>query len=316
MAAAASPTLLLDTASLYYRSYFALPESMTAPDGSPHNAIRGLLTTITRLVERTGADRLACCWDTSWRPDWRVALLPSYKTHRLADAEDVLEAEPDTLGPQISAIADILDALGICRPGVRHYEADDVIASIAAQADGPIFVITGDRDLVQVVDDDRQVRVVFTANGGMEGWPVLDSEAVVQRFGVLPHQYVDLAVLRGDPSDGIPGVPGIGAKTAAALVSAFGGVEQILEQAASAPVMRPMTPRLAENLLAHADLIERSRRVATAVTDLPVPFESSLLEIPRTPADPAALTQLAKEWGVERYATLPSRTVRGQSDTA
>ena len=313
MPVASSPTLLLDTASLYYRSYFALPESMTAPDGSPHNAIRGLLTTITRLVERTGATQLACCWDVSWRPDWRVALLPSYKTHRLASDDDDGEAEPDTLGPQISAIAEILDALGLCRPGVRHFEADDVIASIAAQADGPIFVITGDRDLVQVVDDDRQVRVVLTANGGMEGWPVLDSAAVLQRFGVTPEQYVDLAVLRGDPSDGIPGVPGIGAKTAAALLTTYGSIDAVLDGAATAPTTKPLTPRIAETLLTHADLIARSQQVATAVTDLSVPCEPATLAIPQSPADPAALTRLAQEWGVERFAKLPKAT---QSATA
>lgn len=134
---ATGPTLLLDSASLYYRSFHALPSSMTAPDGRPHGAIRGFLSTIGALAERTGAGAIACCWDADWRPQWRVDLLPSYKTHRLAEDDDgtdgpAAEAEPDELGPQVDAIAAILDAAGIARIGATGHEADDVVASLAA----------------------------------------------------------------------------------------------------------------------------------------------------------------------------------------
>lgn len=297
-----APALLLDSASLYYRSYFALPESMTAPDGFPHNAIRGFFTTLQRLVARTGADRVAACWDLNWRPAWRVELVPSYKTHRLADSDvdaDV-EVEPDTLGPQIGAIADLLDALGIARPGHRDFEADDVIATLASRLPGPIIVVSGDRDLVQVIDDERQVMLLYTASGGMDAWPLLDAAAATQRFGVPPDRYADFAVLRGDPSDGLPGVPGIGAKTAAGLIEAFGDLDGIL--AACAQPRKPLTPRLVALLQEHADAVRAASPVVHLVRDLPIADDITL---PTTARDPAALAALQQEWGVTKFAVLP-----------
>jgi len=290
--------LLLDTASLYYRSYFALPESMTAPDGYPHNAVRGFLSTLDRLVQRFQPTRLAACWDADWRPDWRVALVDSYKSHRLADptaGSQGTEAEPETLGPQVGAIAAILDAMGIARPGIPGFEADDVIASLAAQQPGPTVVVTGDRDLVQVIGD--EVSVLLAVNGGMDRWPLLDAQGVLERFGVRPDQYVDFAVLRGDPSDGLPGVRGIGAKTAADLLGAYGDLDQLLI-AAGQPPQRPMTARLAAALTANEPSIRAARQVATAGRDLQVDADPSL---PRSPADPAGLASLVAEWGVGRF---------------
>ena len=292
--------LLLDSASLYYRSYFALPESMRAPDGYPHNAVRGFLTTLRRLIDRFQPTDVAACWDVDWRPAWRVALVESYKTHRLAGtsgagSEPDAEEEPETLGPQVTAIAELLDALGIARPGVEDYEADDVIASLAAQRPGPTVVVTGDRDLVQVVR--HGVRVLLTVNGGMDQWPLLDSEGVQARFGVRPEQYVDFAVLRGDPSDGLPGVPGIGAKTAAALLAAYPDLDRLLQASATEPA-RPLTARLAAVLRAQEPSIRSAREVATAVTSLPLDVDTTL---PRSPAQPEALRSLADEWGVARF---------------
>jgi len=300
--------LLLDTASLYYRSYFALPESMRAPDGYPHNAVRGFLSTLERLLERFQPTRLAACWDADWRPDWRVSLIQTYKTHRLADGEadeSGAEAEPESLGPQVAAIAALLDAMGIARPGVPGYEADDVIASLAAQQTGPTVVVTGDRDLVQVVRDG--VHVLLTVNGGMDRWPLLDSAGVQERFGVEPGQYVDYAVLRGDPSDGLPGVPGIGAKTAATLLTAYGDLDRLLSAAARSPE-RPLTPRLAAALTAHEDSIRAARTVATAVRDLAVAIDPVL---PNAAADPDLLRSVAEEWGVVRF--LPTLGPRARS---
>ncbi len=299
--------LLLDTASLYYRSYFALPESMQAPDGYPHNAVRGFLSTLERLLERFQPTRLAACWDADWRPDWRVSLVETYKAHRLAggEADDAgAEAEPESLGPQVAAIAALLDAMGIARPGVPGYEADDVIASLAAQQPGPTVVVTGDRDLVQVVRDG--VHVLLTVNGGMDRWPLLDSAGVQERFGVEPGQYVDYAVLRGDPSDGLPGVPGIGAKTAAALLTAYGDLDRLLSAAARSPE-RPLTPRLAAALTAHEGPIRAARTVATAVRDLPVAIDPVL---PNAAADPDLLRSVAEEWGVVRFLPTLGPRVR------
>ena len=304
------PLLCLDTASLYYRAYFALPESMTAPDGHPHQAIRGFLSTVTRLVTSHGPRAIAACWDADWRPEWRVDALPSYKTHRVADGDpDGGEEEPDTLGPQIGAIAEILDALGIPRPGAPDFEADDVIATLAARETAPTLVVTGDRDLVQVVRPG--VDVLLTVNGGMERWPILDPAAVLDRFGVAPQQYVDLAVLRGDPSDGIPGVPGFGAKTAASVLQAFGSLDTLLERSAEVPPPRPLTTRLAGLLREHADAIAAMRLVATARLDAPV---TSPTPIAHLIVDEPRLHAVTAEWGVERFVDELRGALRQTAD--
>jgi 5'-3' exonuclease len=290
-----APTLLLDSASLYYRSYFALPSSMTAPDGRPHHALRGFLSTIARLVEQHRPSGVVACWDEDWRPQWRADLVPAYKAHRVADGSGA-EEEPTDLGPQVEAIAAVLDAWGLPRWGAEGFEADDVIGSAAAQLAGPCIVVSGDRDLVQVIDE--RTSLLLTVNGGMEKWPLLDPTAAEERFGVPPAQYVDLAVLRGDPSDGLPGVPGIGAKTAAALVRAFGSCAEIVAAAQVPAVERPMTPRLAAALTAAAEEVEAARVVATVVRDLVLPAEP--VTLPRQPQDARALADLAAEWGVAR----------------
>lgn len=299
------PVLVLDSASLYFRSFYALPESMTAPDGRPHNAVRGFLSTLARLVDAYAPRSVIAAWDADWRPAWRVALLPSYKTHRLADPSvadsgaggaPAGEMEPESLGPQALAIGRLLEALGVGVWGVAEHEADDVVASVAAQVDGPVVAVSGDRDLVQVVS--ASARLLLAVNGGMEKWPLLDPDGVRERFGVAADRYVDLAVLRGDPSDGIPGVPGIGAKTAAALVAAFGGLDDVLAAADVAPPVRPMTARLAAALVGSADEVRRSRVVATARPDLTLPGVPPALTA--EPADPEALAATAAEWGVRR----------------
>ncbi len=294
---ATRPVLVLDSASLYYRSFHALPESMTAPDGRPHNAVRGFLSTVTRLVDAYSPTAVIAAWDYDWRPQWRVDLVPSYKAHRVAgDGAEaggaVAEAEPESLGDQAAAIAGIVEAAGIARIGFDGYEADDVIGSVAAQSGRRVIAVSGDRDLVQVVSPTASL--LLTVNGGMDKWPLLDEQGVVERFGVRPERYVDVAVLRGDPSDGLPGVTGIGAKTAVSLVNAFGGLDDILAAAAAAPDSRPMTPRLAAALVAHRDAVYRARTVAQVVTDLPVAPGLA------GSSSPDRLSTLAQEWGVTR----------------
>jgi len=322
--------LVLDSASLYFRSYYALPSSMTAPDGRPHNAIRGFLTTLTRLVEAYEPTQLVAAWDVDWRPAWRVELVPSYKAHRVADdgadddpggiASGPGEAEPEDLGPQAEAIAEIMDALGIARWGASGYEADDIIGTVAARhtADalaasqmstdrrstdrrsmGLCVVVSGDRDLVQVIDP--VTRLLLTVNGGMEKWPLLGVEETIDRFAVAPDQYVDMAVLRGDPSDGLPGVPGVGAKTAVALVQAFGGLDGVIGAAHEAAIARPLTPRIAERIRACCDELHRARTVTQVVRDVPVPALRP--DIPGQPVDEQRLDALASEWGVGRQVT-------------
>lgn len=311
---APGPLLVLDSASLYYRSFYALPSTMTAPDGRPHNAVRGFLSTVARLVERHRPSGLVAAWDADWRPQWRVDLVPSYKTHRVAGASpaggDVTEDEPEDLGPQVDAIAALLDAMGVPRWGVEGFEADDVCGSAVARASGPCVVVTGDRDLVQLVD--HRTRVHLAVNGGMDKWPLLDPDAVIERFAVPASHYVDFAVLRGDPSDGLPGVPGIGAKTAAALVNAFGDVDGLLAAAAADPVTRPMTPRLAGALQAAAPDVARARRVASVVRDLDLPATPGRL--PSAAGDAPDVVRIAASWGVERQVADLATVLDRQSE--
>ncbi len=226
--------MLLDTASLYFRAFHGVPDTVRAPDGRPVNAVRGLLDFVARLVTTYEPTDLVCCWDDDWRPQWRVDLIPSYKSHRVlatVTAGPDVEVTPDALEAQIPIIRDVLDALRIAVVGAQEYEADDVIGTLTATATGPVDIVTGDRDLFQLVSDEAEVRVLYTARG-VAKLEILDDAAIVARYGVLPEQYVDFAVLRGDSSDGLPGVQGIGAKTAASLLQQYGDLTSILRAVA------------------------------------------------------------------------------------
>ena len=270
--ASPAPALLLDTASLYYRSYFALPETLVAPDGTPINAVRGVLDTVAAMVTARGSARVIACWDDDWRPQWRVDLIPSYKTHRVADEApglegtggEVVEEVPDTLAPQVDLLRAILPALGVPVVGAPEAEADDVIADLSAELSGPVDIASGDRDLVQLVDE--RVTLLFTggssASRGGKPWVTIDPQTAVERFGVTPIRYADLAILRGDPSDGLPGARGIGDKTAQALVSAYGDLHDILAAAQDPSTGKPMTPAVRQRLLdAHEHLLDAERVV-------------------------------------------------------
>ncbi|MFF3752647.1 5'-3' exonuclease H3TH domain-containing protein [Streptomyces sp. NPDC002018] len=288
--------MLLDTASLYFRAYFGVPDSVRAPDGTPVNAVRGLLDFIARLVQDHRPDELVACMDADWRPQWRVDLIPSYKAHRVAeeraegaDAEEI----PDTLAPQVPIIEAVLDALGIARVGVAGYEADDVIGTLAGRATGPVDIVTGDRDLYQLVDDARGVRVLYPLKG--VGTLQLTDEAVLrEKYGVDGPGYVDLALLRGDPSDGLPGVPGIGEKTAAKLLDAFGDLAGIM--AAVDDPRAKLTPSQRKRLDGARDYVAVAPTVVRVAGDVPLPeFDPAL---PSAPRDPALVEALAARWGL------------------
>ena len=224
--------MLLDSASMYFRAFFGVPEIL-APDGTPVNAVRGLLDFVSRLVADYRPTHLVACWDNDWRPQWRVDLLPSYKAHRV-EAERTgapdLEEVPDALEVQVPIIREVLDAFGICVLGADGYEADDVIGSLASQARQPVDVVTGDRDLFQLVDDEADVRVLYIARGVGKHERVTN-DWVRAKYGVDARQYADFATLRGDASDGLPGVAGVGEKTAATLLGRFGDMDGILAAA-------------------------------------------------------------------------------------
>src|SRR5580698_9956215 len=217
--------MLLDSASMYFRAFYGVPETMTAPDGTPVNAVRGLLDMMSRLVRARHPGRLVACLDASWRPAFRTAALPSYKAHRANP--DGSEQVPDALTAQIPVILEVLAAAGVATAAATGYEADDVIGTLAAREPGPVEVVTGDRDLFQVVDDERGVRVLYIARG-LARLEVMDEAAVTAKYQIPGKSYAAFAALRGDPSDGLPGVSGVGEKTAAALVRSFGSVDGML----------------------------------------------------------------------------------------
>jgi 5'-3' exonuclease len=288
--------MLLDTASLYFRAYFGVPDSVKAPDGTPVNAVRGLLDFIDRLVKDHHPTELVACMDADWRPRWRVELIPSYKAHRVAEEHEVgpdEEEVPDTLSPQVPIIEAVLDALGITRVGVEGYEADDVIGTFTARAKGPVDIVTGDRDLYQLVDDTRGVRVLYPLKG--VGTLQLTDEAWLrEKYGVDGRGYADLALLRGDPSDGLPGVPGIGEKTAAKLIAEFGDLAGIM--AAVDDPKAKLTPSQRKRLDESRPYVAVAPKVVRVADDVPLPEVNPTL--PRAPRDSAALDALAVRWGL------------------
>lgn len=286
--------LLTDTASLYFRAFYGVPTTITSPDGRPVNAVHGFLDMLARLVTDRRPSRLVCCLDADWRPAFRVAALPGYKAHRVAaagpgaaGAEDV----PADLVVQVPVLLEVLDALGVATLGVPGFEADDVIGTLAAADPGPVDVVTGDRDLFAVVDDSRAVRVLYVARGVAKREEV-DAAAVRRRYGVQPAQYADLAILRGDPSDGLPGAPGIGEKTAAGLLGRYGTLARVLEAVAAGEDV-PRRAVLAE----HRDYLQAALAVVPVRTDVPVPADLDPT-CPVAPADPHRLLALAQQWGL------------------
>jgi len=284
--------MLLDAPSMYFRAFHGIPESVTASDGTPVNAVRGLLDFVGHLVRTRRPSHLVACMDADWRPEFRVAALPSYKAHRLAPGGH--ENVPAGLVPQIPVIAQVLDALGITQLGVVGYEADDVIGTLASTATLPVEVVTGDRDLFQLVDDARGVRVLYIARG-VGNLEVVDEAGVTKRYDIPGRSYADFATLRGDPSDGLPGVSGVGAKTAAALVRKYGSLPHIL--AAAADPSSGLSPMVRRHLSAAADYLAVAPAVVHVVRDLPVPALDTRL--PREPRDPDALVALSDRWNLD-----------------
>jgi 5'-3' exonuclease len=282
--------MLLDSASLYFRAYHGIPaESMTAPDGTPVNAVRGMLDMIARLLRARRPARLIACMDADWRPAFRVRAISSYKEHRANP--DGSEQVPAALQAQIPVIEDVLGAAGVAMAGSRGYEADDVIGTLATREDGPVEVVTGDRDLFQVVDDSREVRVLYTARG-IANLEVIDEAAVTRKYQIPGRGYAAFAALRGDPSDGLPGVAGVGEKTAAALVRVFGTVEAMLAALDGGHGGFPMGSRA--KLVASRRYLEAALPVVAVATTAPVPPVDARL--PTGPADPRRLAELDQRW--------------------
>ncbi|EFV13964.1 5'-3' exonuclease [Segniliparus rugosus] len=311
--------MLVDGAGLWFRAFYALPESITAPDGRPVNAVRGFCDMLAALVERDRPNRLAVCLDLDWRPRFRVELLPEYKAHRVAPGGDPDapgagpgEAEPESLGPQVEMILALLDAAGVATAGAEGFEADDVIATLAARErrsasslnrrEAGVVVVTGDRDLLQLAADAPVPVQVRYLGRGVAKSELFGPAEVADRYS-LPLEragaaYAELAVLRGDPSDGLPGVAGIGEKTAAKLISAFGGLAPALEAAKRGEVSsaRVASARVESALVAAEDYIGRAVRVVVTREDAPVELDRDDA-IATGPADEARLAALAEAFG-------------------
>lgn len=279
---------------MYYRSFFAVPESVTAPDGTPSGAVRGFLEMATAFIKANPANEIVFAWDTDWRPQWRVDLIPSYKAHRVDElaVDDGYEEIPDNLSPQISAIAQILDSIGLARVGQNDFEADDILGTLVKTIAKDAIIVTGDRDLFQLVSDKNRIRVI-SMNKGMKNLETITDKYLRDRYGITGNQYVDFAVLRGDSSDGLPGVKGIGEKTAADLIIKFKDLTKLVTAAKKEdPAIKPGARA---NLLASQDYITAAQKVVSVRTDAILPKN---LVRPAKIKNQAELSFLANDWGV------------------
>ncbi|MGN6415313.1 5'-3' exonuclease [Flexivirga sp.] len=287
--------MLLDSASLYFRAFYGVPDRRATPDAMPNNAIRGFLDMIATLVHDHAPTELVACWDNDWRPAFRVEAIPSYKTHRMMGGTDGVEESPEALTPQVPVIVDVLAAIGIARLGVDGYEADDVIGTLAVGAHGraQVDVVTGDRDLFQLVDDAQSVRVLYTARGGVREPDIIDEAFLERKYAVSSGAaYADMAVLRGDTSDGLPGVTGIGEKTAATLINRYGDLAALRTAIADGDPLLKGAQRT--RLEAAEAYLDAAPRVVEVVKDIALPtgFSGAL---PQHIADPGRLKELTEQ---------------------
>lgn len=290
------PLMVLDSAGLWFRAFHSVPEKITGPDGVPANAVRGFCDMVAALVDEYAPTGLVAALDRDWRPDWRVDLLPTYKAHRVG--ADGGEDAPAALGPQVDTIGEILSAAGIARAGAEDAEADDVIAALAAR-ERVVLVVTGDRDLFQLAS---ATTTVVYVGAGMRKRLAYTPEVVAERFdlpaGGDASVYADYAVLVGDASDGLPGVAGIGAKTAASLLREYGDLDGVV--AAAADPGAGLTARQRGAVTDAADYLAAARGVVRlGGREFAVEFDGDA-DGRRGPVDPDRLDALAASTGQAR----------------
>ena len=284
--------MLLDSASLWYRAYYGMPDTLLAPDGTSVNAIRGYVDMTARLMNVYKPNRLVACLDGDWRPSWRVDIFPEYKANRLEE-EGEEEAEPETLTPQIPILLDLLDLFGIPVVGVDDYEADDVMATYAEIEKGPIRIVTGDRDLFQMVDDERDIKVVYLAKG-ISKHDLVDIKYVAEKYSIPGDRYDLFAMFRGDPSDGLPGVMGIGEKGAAMIANSFATAEEALAGAIAAHPSLP--PALSKKIIAGADYLKIAPTLVHCAKDVALPKLD--IAMPKAPADLSKIYAMKEQYGL------------------
>lgn len=285
--------MLIDSASLWYRAYYGMPDTLTAPNGQPVNAIRGFIDMTARLINAYRPDRLALCLDGDWRPSWRVELFPEYKANRVDESGEG-EEEPDLLTPQVPIILDFFEALGFPILGADDYEADDVVATLAKREPGPIRIATGDRDLFQIVDDAKDTKVVYLAKG-ISAHDLVDSKWIAEKYGIPPGRYSLFAMIRGDASDGLPGIRGIGEKGAAEIVQHFEDMGDLLAAVESGdPRIRDLHKKRINNDIEYAKI---APKLVTCATDVTLPQVD--LRVPRAISDSKRFEEIKTEYGLQ-----------------
>jgi 5'-3' exonuclease len=294
-----SLTLLVDASSLIYRALFSVPDSIRARDGTPMNAAYGFLEMLGRLINDHRPDFIACAADENWRPQWRVDLIAGYKAIRAEEGSAQAEAEV-RLAPQEPVIDLLLEGLGVPVLGYPDYEAEDVIGTLAERAPGRVAIVSGDRDLFQLVRD-PQVFVLYPKRG-VSVVDVVNEAYIEERYGIPGRAYRDFAVLRGDPSDGLPGVRGIGDKLAASLITRYGSLEGVLKA-----IDADERGTTLEKVRLQRDYVERALKVVTIPTDLKL----ENVDMATTAPDPEeSLLASAQDFGlggpVRRLATALS----------
>jgi 5'-3' exonuclease len=284
--------MLLDSASLWYRAYYGMPDTLLAPDGTPVNAIRGYLDMTARLIGMYSPNRIVACIEGDWRPSWRVDIFPDYKANRLEEDGEG-EEEPDLLTPQIPILLDLLDEFGIPMVGVDDYEADDVMATFAVKEPGPTRIVTGDRDLFQIVDDVRDVKVVYLAKG-LSQHDLVDKAWISRKYAIPGDRYALFAMFRGDPSDGLPGVKGIGEKGAALIANNFADVDEVQQGARDAhPSLKPA---LAKKIIEGADYLKIAPTLVNCARDVALPQLD--ISMPTKPADLSKIYEIKERYGL------------------
>ncbi len=284
--------MLIDSASLWYRAYYGMPDTLLSPSGEPINAVKGFIDMTARLVNQYKPDRLALCLDGDWRPSWRVELFPDYKSNRVLD--DGEEEEPDLLTPQIPIITDFFDALGIPLIGADDYEADDVIATLSRTETGPVRIVTGDRDLFQLVDDDKDVKIAYLAKG-ISAHDLVDTKWISMKYQIPGERYGFFSMIRGDASDGLPGIRGIGEKGAAAIAQEFSSMIELIDAAKSSDSR--LKPIHQKKILEDLEYAKNATRLVTCVTDVRLPKVD--LVTPKEPASRKELAELVDEYGLK-----------------
>lgn len=258
--------LLIDSASLWYRAYYGMPDTLLSPDGTPVNAIRGYLDMVARLIVQYKPEKIVAAIEGDWRPTWRTNLFPGYKANRLDETGE--EEEPDLLTPQIPILLEVLDEFGVPIVGADDFEADDVIATYSKREKGPIRIVTGDRDLFQLVDHKKDVKVVYLAKG-ISNHDLVDEKWIENKYGIPGDRYALFSMIRGDASDGLPGIKGIGEKGAALIASNFKNINDVLHAAKenSDKLSDKHRSKIIESLQ-YAEIMEK---LVMCAVDVPVP---------------------------------------------